>query len=799
MSRLHQSQWRAARPIPLGFALVVSALAGFPAHAAVPSRSTNIALTSPGDSRLINLNHDSGSVTVFQVNSGGAGQGALTKLAEVVVGGEPECVAVHPSNSEAYVTNADGYVSVVSLQGADANTVVAKIAVRNEPRGCALTPSGNILYVANLTHGSVSIINTSTRTEAANTGLGSFGRPYAITVSDDGDPSDTDERVFVTDFLASVIPAAASGPGRPFDTGNRGFVRSFGVGDPSIVTPTVLSPVENAGFNADRTLFCQPAAQSQVYCPNPLPPDLTQTPQGAFPNQLYSALIRNNQLFVTTIAAAPEPPVRFNVNVQSLVYSVNTATLQESLAGPVNLNSQIALETQPAVPTTSLGRLFGGDIVAVDANQGGTTFLFVSRGGDYVLRAQIVGGQLSIGAPGNVVRFRTGHTPTGVVFSRDGSNRAYTNNEVGRSVSVLNLNTSSVVARDIESTALPQIGSYDHNVLMGKLVFFTSLGVPDNGLAKASIRGIDTLANRGKQSDNGWSSCASCHPAGLADGVTWIFPDGPRQTISLDTVYSKRIPTRDARILNWSAVRGSNTDFDLNSRGVQGGLGFVTEAPNAATVRAQIKNHGITQGASEALDDETLWISTIDNPSMPQELASSVSAGRQLFIDNCASCHGSNKWTKSQVLYGDDPALVNPTTPTDTRVTIAPDGAGQIQSFACPNGTSLIFLHAVGTFNTNSPLEIRANASKALGTSGFNVPSLMGVRFSGPYFHDGSAETLNGASGVFGRHTLPGGGTINSRITSAADQANLLSFLRSIDGRTDTVRSRADNCRGIPN
>ena len=53
----------------------------------------------------------------------------------------------------------------------------------------------------------------------------------------------------------------------------------------------------------------------------------------------------------------------------------------------VNLNKQIAVET--AAPPPSLDRTFGNDIVAIDANLAGDTFLIVSRGGNQVFRAKL--------------------------------------------------------------------------------------------------------------------------------------------------------------------------------------------------------------------------------------------------------------------------------------------------------------------------------------------------------------------------------------------------------------------------
>jgi hypothetical protein len=70
------------------------------------------------------------------------------------------------------------------------------------------------------------------------------------------------------------------------------------------------------------------------------------------------------------------------------------------------------------------------------------------------------------------------------------------------------------------------------------------------------------------------------------------------------------------------------------------------------------------------------------------------------------------------------------------------------------------------------------------------VPSLSGVGNHAPYLHHGEAQTL---SAVFPLHRL-GTGTIATTLT-AQQQADLLVFLNSIDGRTVTFRSQGDDFR----
>ena len=170
-----------------------------------PTRSTNIALTSD-DRKLLVVNRESDSLSIIEVrNADGADR--REKLAEITVGKEPRCVAIHPDDSEAYVANAvSGTVSVIALVGPNKYTVVDEIKhVGTELRGCALTSNGQVLYVANHTEGNVTAINPTNRNIIRKIGVG--GNPTAIAITNDLDEDDPDERVFVTLFFAERNPA----------------------------------------------------------------------------------------------------------------------------------------------------------------------------------------------------------------------------------------------------------------------------------------------------------------------------------------------------------------------------------------------------------------------------------------------------------------------------------------------------------------------------------------------------------------------------------------------------------------
>ena len=65
--------------------------------------TTTIALTSD-ERRLIVVNREANSISVIQVKDAN-GNDVAQKLKEISVGQEPRCVAVHPGDRAAYVTN----------------------------------------------------------------------------------------------------------------------------------------------------------------------------------------------------------------------------------------------------------------------------------------------------------------------------------------------------------------------------------------------------------------------------------------------------------------------------------------------------------------------------------------------------------------------------------------------------------------------------------------------------------------------------------------------------------------------
>ncbi|HYJ42583.1 MAG TPA: hypothetical protein VEW08_17460 [Steroidobacteraceae bacterium] len=808
------------------------------------SRSSSIALTSD-DTRAVVVNRQKASVSVIRVRNTD-GSDAAQLLAEIPVGKEPRFVAIAPNDSRAYVTNAvDGTMSVIDLTANTPVAMGAAIHVGVEPRGIAITPNGAYAFIAENTVGEVAVVRLSNNEVVASIHVG--GNPYAVAISNDGDKNDNDERVYVTQLFGEVID-----PARPdgFDDAKQGVVTSFRVGEAIInagtgatLTRLLLKPMAS-GFTADRRNFCRltrsaleiagtvkyfnsgpdgnngtGAAQltKETFCPDVTSTNIEATgpigrvAQNAYPNMLFGALLRGPNLYVPNVGAQPEPPVNFNTNVQALVGVLSTV-INEETPFSVNLNTYVPKEATPASPTTSLDKLFLNDIVAIDADKRGRDFLIVSRGGNYVIRATLgTDFKLTTLDANNVARrFQTGNLPSGVVMARSGL-RAYVNNELNTSISVLNLQDNTVIARDIESSAPPAPGTQAHRNLVGKLAFFTALGIPDkldnngDGQFDVALRDINPLAHRGKASNNAWSSCASCHDDGHADNVTWIFETGPRQTIPLEGTFARN-NLDDQRILNWSAVRGSNTDFNNNARGIQGGVGFATDV-DGANKTTQVFNHGPTKGISDSLDAMSEWVATVRAPIMPAIAGNTETNGRATFLTYCAGCHGGAKWTKSRTkgLYLDNPLLqADPVGPAFFNGGPPKNDAGvelagpQVVSVIRDGKGRLLMLDNVGSFNVASPIELRGAAAvdgqttqgfPSLGAGGFNSPSLLGVTYSGPYFHDGSSHTLED---VAARHRLGDAPATIASTLPAQDLADLLAFVRSIDDDTPTMPNSTD-------
>ncbi|MBD1557800.1 PKD domain-containing protein [Vibrio sp. S9_S30] len=196
---------------------------------------------------------------------------------------------------------------------------------------------------------------------------------------------------------------------------------------------------------------------------------------------------------------------------------------------------------------------------------------------------------------------------------------------------------------------------------------------------------------------DGYVSCASCHFEGRNDGRTWDMTqigEGLRNTPSL----LGRAGMKHG-LLHWTANFDEVQDFENQIREVFSGTGLMSDAdyqrskePLGSVVKA---------GLSQDLDNLAAYVASLTNAPMSpyrvnRNLTEVAMAGKALFDSRgCVNCHSG----------------------TDFR-----DGKK----------------HDVGTINEGSGLGIGASLEGV----GFDTPTLLGVWNTAPYFHDGSAATL---------------------------------------------------------
>ncbi|HSD11500.1 MAG TPA: YncE family protein [Candidatus Binatia bacterium] len=807
---------------------------------------------TPDGRKVVAANTDTDTVSFFEVD----GSGLLTKVQEVAVGDEPRSVVTLLNKPWVYVANTvSGTVSVLNV---DDYSLVASIAVGTEPQAVVASPNGRFVYVANASDNSVDVIRTKTNTVIATIPVGRS--PRALAITNDGDTDDSDELLYVPNFFArpragftppsSADLGGAAGAGAAFPAGSNGQpVVGEGIFDDSreavvdvistatntVVDHVVLAPIANTGFNFPRGAFVNTPgvndAPRTIFAHGGTDGTVAQA-TGAFPNMLQSMVIFGDRGFVPNTAASPEPPLRFNINAQSLMSVFDVASNTEIADQTFNMNRGINFDLPAGLLDAQVRdnteRMFPSVPVDVDCSDATGRCWVVSQGSDFIVRMDFDGtGKPTINAPAApgpfpvspVVRIFTidpanptssGRNPRGIVLNADGT-RGYVVCPTTRDVIVADLVGNTVLQR-IRSADLP-VDPLEQSILRGKIDFFTS---------------------RPFWSDRGWGGCASCHPDGRTDQVTWSFEAGPRQTVSLDGTFSNVDGLADQHALNWTPVRDENEDFELNTRGIMGGRGFITTNADingdgiTPDSDPNVRNFGPANGdRSTQQTDLENWIAfAVRSAIAPPSSSGDPSRGRDIFGSgpsagaNCVACHSGPKWTTSRITY--DPVNVNPVPGTDTGIVNTPDpgsvflngfnsaaGAGRICEVPTPPGAAnrLRISRQIGTFTATNPIELRHGSispintvapalavNAAFGGDGFSAPTLLGIFDSAPYFRHGEAQTLEEAFGIgtdpnflsaVRAHWRSGtGGAANILDSDPSAVTDLISFLRTIDDTT---------------
>lgn len=592
-------------------------------------------------------------------------------------------IAVAPSDGAAWVVNPDaGSVTRVDEQlGAS-----PPLAVGQEPWSLAFAPDGRTLYVVDRAAGTLVLVDTLRQSVRATLPLGP--EPGGLVLDQSGLHAyvalTAADELLVVDTARLAITARIAVKGAPYALA----FGASGAADARLYVTHVQGLLRPGGREATddgkQGLVSVISPQTNTVATEiVLPPD-----SHGFPNMLASIAVAGGRAWVPHTRAAPALPNGLSTTTFAAVATLDRGANAEDTSARLLLNDELVFGSPVNTP------------LAVAPSPDGTTLYVVLAGSDLVEVIDIA----TPTAP-RLVRFLpAGKNPRGIAISADGR-RGYVMSYLSRAVTVLDLQGLAVIA------TVPVVGeTLPADVLRGKQLF-NSAGDP-------------------RMARGGWVACASCHLDGGADGVTWLFPDGPRQSPPLWNA-SQTLPW------HWSAALDEPQDVEDTIQVIQLGLGLApgNDPPLLGTPHA---------GRGSDLDALAAYMARgIRTPSPP--LTSDVAAGRRLFLARgCATCHGGPTWTTS--------ALAGPPGTLDA------DGNGMVDTV----------LRDVGTYT----------AADRRGASGFDVPALLGVGLSAPYLHDGSQPTLEVllASG----HPTPGGGAA----LTAEETARLAAFLRTIGPAT---------------
>jgi YVTN family beta-propeller protein len=808
-----------------------------------PGPTTSSPVTISRDGKLVwVVNPKADTVSVLRA-------GRDTVLRNIKVGDEPRAVALDPINRYAYVANAAAStVSVIAISDPRPTRFRAAVArtltTGAEPWNIVAAPDGRRVYVANSNQDTITVLDTTGRpkivgdVDLANSRCNDPDRlrhfqPRGLAVTSNS------RHLYVTSFFAFTRPGGRQGD----DNGRQGIIcrldvngSSSRIRDYRVAAQIAIGP-RVTGFTIDSTNDGQP------------------DPTSAFPNQLQSIVIRGNTAYLPNIAASPDGPLKFNVDTQAFVNTI------DGVAGRRQVDSSPAkvlnLHLGARDPEQGKKKLFFANpwAIAFTRQSGQGAAYVVSAASNLLVKVNVAAnGTLSNTVDADTTRYidladsangltsgdRTAHNPQGIAINAAGT-RAYVANVLSRNVSVVDLRNDRVLR--VVRTAPAPSGLVDEARFVGADMFFSSRG-------EFQREAGQTTSISERLSSDGWQSCSSCHFEGLTDSVVWDFNAGPRKSVPLNSTWS---PTdkNEQRILNYSAIFDEVDDFEANIRNISG-PGALAQPQNCQTPPpAQSTfdpNHGLligdngdanaapcvinafakpnfarTQlkvpqpsGAVPALLALREWVHfAVRTPNPPllgnrpgRLSASDVNAGRALFAQaGCQNCHGGSNFTISRKDFDSPPAATEIATET---VPPPLSGANPVAIQYLPR-----FLRDIGSWNLGVPgkgndigKDIGADETAAAAVvngasqppqdalgldfngdgkgNGFNVPSLMGLLASPPYYHNGACETLACVVGNAKHRTA--NGTLPDVLAGAREQQLVVAFLKAIGVRTAPVR-----------
>lgn len=275
-------------------------------------------------------------------------------------------------------------------------------------------------------------------------------------------------------------------------------------------------------------------------------------------------------------------------------------------------------------------------------------------------------------------QFDTQGAPQGLCTTR---RSLYVKNHTSRSITVIDV--AAYMANGDLQQVTEHIGTVQNEILTAEeklgLELFYNSSMPEMG-------------------PEGYMTCASCHFDGGHDGRVWDITnlgEGLRNTISLNGASGTRFGA-----LHWSGNFDEVQDFELQIEKLNGGEGlipgttFAEESPLEVTTAEQSEDLDALANYITGLGKDTVKHSP--NRTYTGELTESAVRGETLFAQaNCNSCHSGKAFRDGQT-------------------------------------------HDVGTINAESGNRL----GELGGFTHVRTPTLIELWDSAPYFHNGTAATL---------------------------------------------------------
>lgn len=569
------------------------------------------------------------------------------------VGQRPEQVVIDAQGT-AYVSGRHAG-QVLRVQGvASPNTVVEGLSLGLEPVGLALSVDQKTLYVTIYGENVLAAVDTLSFKEIAR--LDTLAYPRAVTVGRDGN-------VVVTHVNDGPMSAQVKPDG--VFTGDVRFLelRTANPWDRHNFQDRLEGLIPNRAVAAVRHPVTGDVYITHVITePGEIdPPDTEEvveehTKSMFVPGGGYGGTTQTTSFQTTKKEALPDLPRPIETSITRVTnvgYGMTTdpGSNNRPVVAP-NLTVPSALVDQPRDvahhPTHSLLLVagFGSDNVLV-LNSGAQN-------------------KDPMASPLGIIN--VGHAPKAIAFSADGATAFVLN---AHSFTVSTLDLTPFVAMVGSSAVVPATLKHTSEHKYGKdpLTAQQRLG-----------RRTFTFSHNWRLARRGRFACATCHFEGTEDKLTWMLPDGPRQTPALNHRLSGTGP------FNWHGTEDklhTNMNRTINRMGGQ----------------------GLNCWQLDALE-EFLLVGLPAAPKNPHRsvdgtLTPAQESGRVLFMNpvvGCAGCHAGERTTDGRSWDVGTTEL--------ERTLCAEQGRD------CSDGVKL------------------------------NTPSLSGLHYTAPYLHDGSAANL---------------------------------------------------------